>query len=91
MALKEYFVSFPCFFNIVGPNPTENSFTFTLHSFATIKCPNSCIIIRNPNNIINLIADIINVIKITSYININNIYAKGAKNIKLSILSSIPP
>ena len=35
--LKAYFVSFPCFFHIVGPKPIANSFTLTLHNFATRK------------------------------------------------------
>ena len=34
---------------MVGPNPIANSFTVTLQSFATRKCPPSCIRIRNPN------------------------------------------
>ena len=50
--LSAYFVSFPCFFHIVGPKPIANSFTFTLHNFATIKCPPSCINIKKPNRII---------------------------------------
>ena len=58
----EYLVSFPCLFQIVGPNPIENSFTFTLHAFATSKCPASCIVIKNPNKNIIFIADI-NIVK----------------------------
>ena len=37
--LNAYLVSFPCLLKIVGPNPIANSFTFTLQSFATRKCP----------------------------------------------------
>lgn len=59
--LKAYLVSFPCFFHIVGPNPIANSLTLTLHNFATVKCPNSWIKIRNPNKIIIFIADNIKV------------------------------
>lgn len=58
IARMAYFVSFPWFFHITGPNPIANSFTFTLHSFATSKCPDSCISIRNPNKNIILSADI---------------------------------
>ena len=54
--LSAYLVSFPRFFNIVGPNPIANSFTFTLHNFATVKCPNSCIKIKKPNKTIIFIA-----------------------------------
>ena len=88
-----YLVSFPCFFHIVGPKPIANSFTFTLHNFATVKCPNSCINIKNPNKTIIFIAIIKKLIKcfLLNYNNVNNAYANGAKNIKLSILSNIPP
>ena len=63
-----YLVSFPCFFHIVGPNPIANSFTFTLHSFATIKCPASCISIKNPSKNIIFMADII-IVKFTPPLN----------------------
>ena len=59
ICLIAYLVSFPCFFHIVGPKPIANSFTFTLHNFATIKCPASCINIKNPSKNIIFIADII--------------------------------
>ena len=68
ISLNVYFVSFPCFFHIIGPNPIENSFTFTLHFFATIICPASWIIINRPSNTIIFIAEIIIVIKFFSFL-----------------------
>ena len=35
--LNSYFVSFPCFVQIFGPNPIANSCTFTLNNFAIKK------------------------------------------------------
>lgn len=105
-SLNAYFVSFPCFLQIVGPNPIANSFTFTWLSFATRKCPVSCIRMRNPNTNMILIATIKNdnnfypplvtscqwgCSSLATYNIVNNAYANGAKNIKLSILSNIPP
>ena len=49
ISLIAYFVSFPCFFHIVGPKPIANSFTLILHNLATKKCPPSCISTKNPN------------------------------------------
>ena len=58
-ALKEYNVSPICFDAIVGPIPTANSSTNMPPFFATIKCPNSCIITITLNTIIDIIIDII--------------------------------
>ena len=88
------------FFQIVGPNPIANSFTFILHAFATKKCPLSCINIKNPNRNIIFIALIKNETNlcllfyenwIYLYNKFNKKYANGAMNIMLSILSKIPP
>ena len=48
---SSYEVSFPCFFQIVGPNPIANCFILTLNNFATRKWPSSCINIKKPNKI----------------------------------------
>ena len=94
---KAYLVSLPCFFQIVGPNPIANSLTLTLHFFATRKCPPSCINIKNPskNIIFNaLIKKLINISTLcfkNFYIKRNKKYVNGAINIRLSILSNIPP
>lgn len=54
--LIAYLVTLPCFFQMVGPNPIANSFTFTLHNFATRKCPPSCMKTNKPSKKITLIA-----------------------------------
>ena len=64
--LSSYLVSFPCFFQITGPNPIANSFTLTLQSFAIRKWPVSWIAIRKPNKNIILIALIKKLIKFLS-------------------------
>ena len=65
---KAYFVSFPCFENISGPNPIANWFTFTLQSLATRKWPPSCINIKKPSKNIIFIAEIIKFNKFPSNI-----------------------
>ena len=95
--LNEYIVSPNFFWNIFGPKPIANSFTWTLNSFETKKCPNSCTVATAHiiNN--NLTIVIKNDNKYTTsilYINIYTfkiIYTKGATNIMLSHLSKIPP
>ena len=93
ISLRAYLVCLPCFLHIVGPNPIANSFTLTLHNFATKKCPPSWIRTRKPSiNIIFNIVIITEINRILSYNkNINKKYANGAVNITLSILSNIPP
>ena len=90
ISFSSYEVSLPCFFQIVGPKPIANCLIFTLNSFATRKCPNSCIKIKNPNKNAILIIPTIKVSPLF-YIIVSKKYANGAINRILSILSNIPP